>query len=120
MLDAGEMGRSKDLGDFDKGQIVIARRLGQSISETARLGGAPGQQWRVPTDSGPRRDKSQTGDMVLGAQGSSMREGNEGYPVWTEPTEGRLWHKSQTILMVVMGECVTIHSAPHPAAHGAA
>ena len=32
MLDAGEMGRSKDLSDFDKDQIVMARRLGQSIS----------------------------------------------------------------------------------------
>ena len=39
MLDAGEMGRSKDLSDFDKGQIVMASRLGQSISETARLVG---------------------------------------------------------------------------------
>ena len=43
----------------------------------------------VPTDSGPRRDKPQTGDRVLGAQGSLMREGNEGYPVWSELTEGR-------------------------------
>uniref|UniRef100_A0AAY5KPB9 Tc1-like transposase DDE domain-containing protein n=1 Tax=Esox lucius TaxID=8010 RepID=A0AAY5KPB9_ESOLU len=33
------MGRSKDLSDFDKGQIVMARRLGQSISETAGLVG---------------------------------------------------------------------------------
>ena len=39
MLDAGEMGRSKDLSDFDKSQIVMARRLGQSISEMARLVG---------------------------------------------------------------------------------
>ena len=37
VMDAGEMGRSKDLSDFDKGQIVMARRLGQSISETERL-----------------------------------------------------------------------------------
>ncbi|ROL42707.1 hypothetical protein DPX16_14114 [Anabarilius grahami] len=36
MLDAVEMGRNKDLSDFDKGQIVMARRLGQSISEMAR------------------------------------------------------------------------------------
>ena len=55
------------------------------------LWGAPGQQWWVPTDSGPGRDKPQTGDRVFGAQGSSMREGNEGYPVWSEPT-GLLWH----------------------------
>ena len=33
------MGRSKDLSDFSKGQIVMARLLGQSISETARLVG---------------------------------------------------------------------------------
>ena len=42
-----------------------------------------------------------------------MREGNEGYPVWSELTEGLLWHKSQKILMVVMGgmchnpQCIT-------------
>ena len=82
------MGRSKDLSDFDKDQIVMARRLGQSISETVRLVGGP-------TDSGPRRDKPQTGDRVLGAQWSSMREGNKSYPVWSELTEGLLWHKSQ-------------------------
>lgn len=33
------MGKSKDLSDFDKGQIVMARRLGQSISQTAGLVG---------------------------------------------------------------------------------
>ncbi|ROI84219.1 hypothetical protein DPX16_19991 [Anabarilius grahami] len=33
------MGRNKDLGDFDKDQIVMGRRLGQGISETARLVG---------------------------------------------------------------------------------
>ncbi|KAF3698668.1 Transposable element Tc1 transposase [Channa argus] len=33
------MGRNKDLSDFDKGQIVMARRLGQSISQTAGLVG---------------------------------------------------------------------------------
>jgi len=38
-LDAGEMGRSKDLNVFDKGQIVMASRLGQSISEMTRLVG---------------------------------------------------------------------------------
>ncbi|KAK3574043.1 hypothetical protein QTP86_001342 [Hemibagrus guttatus] len=31
------MGKSKDLSEFDKGQIVMARRLDQSISKTAAL-----------------------------------------------------------------------------------
>ena len=33
------MGKRKDVSDFDKGQIVMARRLGQSISKTAALVG---------------------------------------------------------------------------------
>jgi len=33
------MGKRKDLREFDKGQIVMARRLGQSISKTAALVG---------------------------------------------------------------------------------
>ncbi|KAM9476718.1 uncharacterized protein Hap1MRO34_009737 isoform 1-T6 [Clarias gariepinus] len=33
------MGKRKDLNDFEKGQIVMARRLGQSISQTAGLVG---------------------------------------------------------------------------------
>ncbi|ROL44235.1 hypothetical protein DPX16_4304 [Anabarilius grahami] len=33
------MGKSKDLSEFDKDQIVMARRLGQSISKTAALVG---------------------------------------------------------------------------------
>ncbi len=36
---AGEIGKNKDLSDFDKGQIVAARQLCQSISETVRLVG---------------------------------------------------------------------------------
>lgn len=39
MLNAGERDRSKDLRDFNKGQIFRARQMGQSISETARLVG---------------------------------------------------------------------------------
>ena len=33
------MGKRKDLSDFDKGSIVMARRLGQSISKTAICSG---------------------------------------------------------------------------------
>ncbi|KAK3528931.1 hypothetical protein QTP70_012850 [Hemibagrus guttatus] len=36
-LEAGKMGKSKDLSEFGKGQIVMARRLDQSISKTAAL-----------------------------------------------------------------------------------
>ena len=39
MLEAGEMCKCKDPSDFNRGQIVMARRLGQSISETAGLVG---------------------------------------------------------------------------------
>ncbi|GBL69354.1 hypothetical protein AVEN_14215-1 [Araneus ventricosus] len=31
------MGKAADLSEFDRGQIVMARRLGTSITETARL-----------------------------------------------------------------------------------
>ena len=36
---------------------------------------------------------------LIDAQGQRI----EGYPIWSEPTEGVLWHKSQKILMVVTG-----------------
>lgn len=36
---AGEMARNRDLSDFDKGQIVVARQVCQSLSETARVVG---------------------------------------------------------------------------------
>ena len=39
VLDAGEMGRSKDLSYFDQGHIFKDRRLGQSITEMTRLVG---------------------------------------------------------------------------------
>ena len=33
------MGKRKDASDFDKGQIVMVRRLGQCISKTAAIVG---------------------------------------------------------------------------------
>ncbi|ROL52875.1 Spectrin beta chain, non-erythrocytic 1 [Anabarilius grahami] len=39
VLEAGKMGKHKNLSEFDKGQIVMARRQGQSISKTAALVG---------------------------------------------------------------------------------
>ncbi|KAK3536844.1 hypothetical protein QTP86_027040, partial [Hemibagrus guttatus] len=37
VLEAGKMDKRKDLSEFDKGQIVMARRLDQSIPKTAAL-----------------------------------------------------------------------------------
>lgn len=39
MLEAEEMDKPKDLSEFDKGQIAMAIRLGQSASEIADLVG---------------------------------------------------------------------------------
>ena len=50
MLEAGKMIKDKDLSEFDKGQNVMARRLGQSISKTV----VPGLQWSESIKSGPR------------------------------------------------------------------
>ena len=39
VLEAVKMFKRKDLSNFDKGQIVIARQLGQSLSKTTALVG---------------------------------------------------------------------------------
>ena len=39
MLEAGKMGKCKDLSEFDKEQIVMARQLDQSVSKIAALVG---------------------------------------------------------------------------------
>lgn len=39
MLNVAIMDKDEDLSDFDERQIVTTRKLGQSISETARLVG---------------------------------------------------------------------------------
>ncbi|KAK3536066.1 hypothetical protein QTP70_026467 [Hemibagrus guttatus] len=39
VLEAGKMDKSKDLSEFDKGQIVMARPLDQNIFKTAALVG---------------------------------------------------------------------------------
>ena len=47
------MGKRKDLTKFDMDQIVMDRRLGQSISKTA----APGLQWLLSIKSGPSKEQ---------------------------------------------------------------
>ena len=64
------MGKRKDLRESDKGKIVMARRLGQSISKTAALGvlGVPGLQGSVSIKSNPRKEQWLTDERVMGDQ----------------------------------------------------
>ncbi len=66
------MGKQKDLSDFDKGQIVKARQLSQSISNMTSFGWCSGLQWLVSNTSGARKDNQWTGIRVMGTQCSSM------------------------------------------------
>lgn len=86
------MGGIKDLSVCEKGHVVIARRLGQSISDTARLVWC---SWSavVPIDSG-QSGQPQTTDRVLGVQGFLMHEGSKGCSIH---------QKSQNIVMMVTG-----------------
>lgn len=59
------MGMYKRLSDFDKGPVVMARWLGQSL-----LLGVSGMQWLVPFKSSSRNDNQQSSDRVIGAQSS--------------------------------------------------
>lgn len=60
MLEAGKM--CKDLSDFDKGQIAMARRLGQSISKTPAYVGCSRSAVALSIKSGQRKKKRWTGD----------------------------------------------------------
>lgn len=79
------MGRREVLSDFDKGQIIAARRLGR------RLPVSIGKYLLTVVQGGT---KTQTRDRLLGAQDSSMDKGNGGYPIWSKP-------KKKNILMIV-------------------
>lgn len=72
MLKADKMSKGKDFMDFDKGQIVIATRLGQSHSKIV-VG-------CFPVCSGPRKEDQQNGNRVMESQGSLMHVGNESWP----------------------------------------
>ena len=58
------MGKHKDLSEFDKGQIVTARRLSQSISKTAALVGC---SWSAVVSIYEKWSKNQrwSGDRVM-------------------------------------------------------
>ncbi|ROL41817.1 hypothetical protein DPX16_9408 [Anabarilius grahami] len=76
------MGERKDLSEFDKGQIVMARQLSQSISKTAALVGCSRsavvsiyQKW------------FKEGTVVNRRQGHGRQRLIEGWPVWSDPTD---------------------------------
>lgn len=50
MLEGGKLGKF----EFEKGQIVMARRLDQ---KSADLWGGPGLQWIASIKSGPRKEQ---------------------------------------------------------------
>ncbi|KAI5626389.1 matrix metalloproteinase-28 isoform X1, partial [Silurus asotus] len=87
VLEAGGIVKHKDLGEFDKGQFVTSRRLGQSISKTAALVGCSQsavvsiyQKWSKEVTVVNRQ-------QVMGGRGSLMHVGREGWAVWSDPTD---------------------------------
>ena len=120
VLETGKMGKREDLSEFDKGQIVMARWLGQSIScsdpcsELQLLLVVPSLQWSVSIRTGPRKKQWWTGNRVVGGQGSLMHVGSEGWPVWSDPTDELLMLKLLSNLMLVQIErlqntkCITV------------
>lgn len=67
MLQAGQMGKHKELSDFDKGQIVMVEWLIQSISETAGLVECSEVVSRLSTKSGLRKDNGWTHNRFIDA-----------------------------------------------------
>ena len=81
-LDVGEMDSHEDPGYFDKGQIVMATQLGQSISETARLvgcshsGGVSAyQQWSKEGQT-TNRQQGIGHSWLINEQGQRRLKGN--------------------------------------------
>ncbi|XP_062292370.1 uncharacterized protein LOC133996801 [Scomber scombrus] len=63
------MGKRKDLGKFDKGQIVMARRLGQRISKTAALVGCSRSAVVTIYQKWSKEGTVVTGHRVIDARG---------------------------------------------------
>ena len=103
VLEAEEMCQRKDVSYFDEGQIVLARRSGQSICSTAALVGCSRsavvrayQKWSKEGEPVNRR-QGQT-------RGSLMHMGSEGWPVLFDPIEELLELKLMKQLMLVLIE----------------
>lgn len=78
---------------------VTASRLGQNVSEAARLVLLRSAVWEFT-------------NSVRGETNTNRRQGVGRprliYPVWTEPTDGVLRHRSHETLMMVMGSLVSL------------
>ncbi|MBN3309882.1 CENNB protein, partial [Amia calva] len=72
------MGKRKDLSDFDKGQIVMARRLGQSISKTAALLGCLALVLAAKYDS--LKDIHLSGRYLTSLRDLVMRQYKQAFP----------------------------------------
>lgn len=89
VLVAGEMSRSKDLIDFDNGQIAMERQLVRVCLKMQGLWVAPGQQWGEFTNSGLRREKPQTCTRVSAPKAHQCTRTTKAIPF--APSQGLLW-----------------------------
>ncbi|XP_052003363.1 high mobility group protein HMG-I/HMG-Y-like isoform X2 [Xyrauchen texanus] len=71
-----EMDMGEDLSDFDKGQIVVARRLGLSISDTAKLVGC--SRSAVEASGSPTQEKQRVRPKGSRNKGPSKRKASAG------------------------------------------
>lgn len=92
-----ECGRNGQVEDFNKGQIIMARWLHQSISKMARLVGCS-KEAVVSNCCDLRGDKPQKLHHWSVRPTKSLNNS-----IWPKPTEGILWNKWQKILTTVMG-----------------
>ncbi|XP_051563080.1 high mobility group protein HMG-I/HMG-Y-like isoform X4 [Myxocyprinus asiaticus] len=76
LVNEEEMDMGEDLSDFDKGQIVMARRLGLSISDTARLVGC--SRSAVEASGSPTPEKQRVRPKSSRNKGPSKRKASAG------------------------------------------
>lgn len=71
-LGAGHRGKIKDLSERDKGQIVVARQLGQSICKSGAVFRCLRSAMVRFIKSGQRKEQGRTSGRVMEGQGSLM------------------------------------------------
>ncbi|KAK3544669.1 hypothetical protein QTP86_026149, partial [Hemibagrus guttatus] len=102
----GKISKHKDLSEFDKGQIVMARRLDQSISKTVALVGCSRLQGYLSKVHYCSFAKEGTVVNRRQGHGWPRHMGSEGWPVWSDPTDELLLLKLlQTLMLVLIERC---------------